>query len=269
MANIVITGANQGIGYYFTQQALKDGNNVAVLDIETDNLENLTQVFPNRLSYYEVDVCDELQINAAITDIIKKFDRIDFAIHNACLCTFDMEVNTDIDTYRDVFEVNYFGALRLVKSVLPYMRKQKSGKVIFTSSGVGVTGFMGISPYSSSKGAIESLAKCLRIEYAKFNISFHIFHPPLTRTKSSEPLPIPQEFMALPEKVGRGLAKHIKSKRFIICHSLIHKLQILCCYLIPIKMGNLLSKMTANYENEDMRKTYDNIIEQTMNGRRE
>lgn len=41
MANIIITGANQGIGYYFTEQALKDGNKVAVLDIETNNLKNL------------------------------------------------------------------------------------------------------------------------------------------------------------------------------------------------------------------------------------
>ena len=49
MANIIITGANQGIGYYFTEQALKDGNKVAVLDIETDNLNSLIQAFPQRL----------------------------------------------------------------------------------------------------------------------------------------------------------------------------------------------------------------------------
>ena len=49
MANIIITGANQGIGYYFTEQALKDGNRVAVLDIETDHLKDLAQVFPKQL----------------------------------------------------------------------------------------------------------------------------------------------------------------------------------------------------------------------------
>lgn len=48
MLNIVITGANQGIGYYFTEQALKNGNKVAVLDLETDNLEILEQSYPNR-----------------------------------------------------------------------------------------------------------------------------------------------------------------------------------------------------------------------------
>ena len=251
MSNIIISGANEGIGYYLTKQLLDEKNRVAVLDLQTDNLAELQAIYGDNLLYYKVDMRCEKDVRNAVERISNKFQTIDIAIHNACKCTFDMETNTDIDTYKDVFEVNYFGALRLVKSVLPYMQKQKNGKVIFTSSGVGVTGFIGISPYASTKGAIESLAKCLRIEYAEDNISFHIFHPPLTRTKSSEPLPVPKEFMALPEKVGRGLAKHINSKRFIICHSLSQKIQMLCCYLMPIKMGNLLSKMTANYASEE------------------
>lgn len=247
MANIIITGANQGIGYYFVEQAIKDGNKIAVLDIDTDNLAKLAQLFPNKLFYYKADVCDEIQIHSTITDIIKKFQRVDFAIHNACLCTFDKEAATDFKTYERVFDVNYYGALRLSKSILPYMQAQKYGKVIFTSSGVGVTGFIGISPYASTKGALEALAKCLNLEYASVGVTFHIFHPPLTRTKSAEPLPVPKEFMADPQKVGYGLAKHISSKRFIICHSFAQKIQTIACYLFPIKMGRLMSKMTLRY----------------------
>lgn len=251
MANIMITGANQGIGYYFVEQLLKDKNRVAVLDLETGNLATLKTKYDSNLLLFNVDVRDQVDIQDAVKRIISEFSAVDIAIHNACKCTFDIEIKTDIDTYKDVFDVNYFGALRLVKSILPYMTKQKSGKVIFTSSGVGVTGFMGISPYASTKGAIESLAKCLKIEYAKDNISFHIIHPPLTHTKSAEPLPVPKEIMASPEKVGQGLAKHIMSKRFIICHSLSQKIQTLGCYLFPIKMGSLLSKLTANYAKEE------------------
>lgn len=249
MANILITGANQGIGYYFTEQALKDGNSVFVLDIETDHLQNLAQRFPNRLSYYKVDVCNEKMINTAIIDIMAKVQRIDFAIHNACRCTFGREKDTDFDVYEQVFNVNYYGALRLTKCILPYMQTQKTGKIIFTSSGVGITGFIGISPYASTKGALEALAKCLNLEYASDGISFHIIHPPLTRTKSSQPLPVPEEFMADPKKVGCGLAKHMTSKRFIICHSFGQKIQTLACYFFPIRMGRLMSKMTTRYAN--------------------
>lgn len=153
--------------------------------------------------------------------------------------------------YEQVFDVNYYGGLRLAKTVLPYMRAKKKGKIIFTSSGVGVTGFIGISPYASTKGALEALAKCLNIEYASDNISFHIIHPPLTRTNSAEPLPVPKEFMADPRKVGRGIAKHISSKQFIICHNFVQKIQVIACYLFPIKMGRLMTKMTSRYINSE------------------
>lgn len=251
MANIIITGANQGIGYYLAEQLLKDGNRVAVFDVETANLKKLEETFPDRILYFNVDVRSQKEMEEAVEKVVSDFVTVDIAIHNACRCTFDMEADTDFAAYRDVFEVNYFGALRLAKSVLPYMVTQKSGRVIFTSSGVGVTGFMGISPYASTKGAIEALAKCLKIEYAKDHISFHIIHPPLTRTRSAEPLPVLKEFMAAPDKVGYGLAKHIMSKRFIICHNFGQKLQTIGCYLFPIKMGSLLSKMTANYVKDE------------------
>lgn len=249
MANIIITGANQGIGYYLAEQALKDGNKVAVLDIEIDHLKDLAQVFPKQLLCCKADVRDDTQINTAVKEIVANFHSIDIAIHNACLCTFSKEKDTNLKIYQKVFDVNYYGGLRLVKNVLPYMQAQKRGKIIFTSSGVGVTGFIGISPYASTKGALESLAKCLNIEYASDDISFHIIYPPLTRTNSAAPLPVPKEFMADSQKVGYGIAKHIFSKRFIICHNLSQKLQTLICYLFPIKMGRLISKMAVRYIN--------------------
>lgn len=248
--NIIITGANQGIGYYMVEKLLAEGNKVSVLDIETDNLANLREKYDS-LIYYKVDLRNYDEVKKAVDETIAAFDSIDIAVHNACKCTFASESETCLDMYNDVFDVNYFGALRLVKCIVPYMSLQKKGRVIFTSSGVGVTGFMNISPYSSTKGALEALAKCLRIEYAKDNITFHIMHPPLTRTKSASPLPVPDEFKALPEKVGYGLARHINSKRFIICHSLNQKIQTLGCYLFPTQMGDLLSKLTANYTKTD------------------
>lgn len=250
MANILISGANEGIGYYLAKQLLDEGNKVAVIDLQTENLSELKAIYGSNLLFFKGDMRREEDINTAVEMTIKEFQTIDIAIHNACKCTFSAEKDTDLTVYKDVLDVNYFGALRLSKSVLPYMVRQNHGRIIFTSSGVGVTGFMNISPYASSKGAIESLAKCLKIEYAKNNISFHIFHPPLTRTKSASPLPVPKEMMASPEKVGRGLAKNILSKRFIICHGFGQKLQILGSYLFSTQLGSLMSKMTENFKPE-------------------
>lgn len=252
MKRILITGANQGIGYYMVKQLLTDGCQVSVLDLEIDNLEKLMEDYEDKLLPIKCNVKDETEMIEAVKRSIEKFGSIDIAVHNACICTFEPMEETSYSIYKDVFDVNYFGALSLTKAVIPYMKKEGKGKIIFTSSGVGVMGFVNISPYASSKGAIESLAKCMNIEYQDKGISFHIFHPPLTRTRSASGLPVPKEFMADPVKVGAGLAKNIDKKSFIICHSFGQKVQTIVCYLFPIKMGKLMSKMTANYAKEKL-----------------
>lgn len=251
--NILVTGANQGIGYYMVEELLKQGHNVTVIDIEITELENFVKKYPGKMLSILCDVRNVNDIQQAVMRSVNTYGNIDIAVHNACLCTFNSMAETDYDVYTDVFNINYFGALRLAKCVVPYMEKSGGGKVIFTSSGVGVMGFVNISPYASTKGAIESLAKCLNIEYNKKGISFHIFHPPLTKTKSASPLPVPKEFMADPKTVGKGLAKNINKRSYIICHSFLQKMQTLACYLMPLKMGRLMSKMTANYMNADVK----------------
>ena len=189
-------------------------------------------------------------IQDGVSQSIKIFSNIDAAIHNACFCTFENEQNSDYTVYQKAMDVNFFGALRLAKTVLPYMRKAQKGRIIFTSSGVGVTGFVNISPYASSKGAIEALAKCLEIENQPYGISFHLFHPPLTNTASAAGLPIPKEFKADARTVGYGLADHIWSQKFVICHSALQSLQIRFSYRHPLWTGRLMTRMTQRAAQE-------------------
>ena len=242
--NILITGANQGIGYYMATELLKHGNNVTVLDLEIPELLKLKEEYTMNLLPIECDVCDCDAIKSAVKHSIEQFGEIDIAVHNACKCTFESMEKTQIKAYQKVMDVNYYGALRLAKFVVPYMIQAGKGRVIFTSSGVGVTGFYNISPYASSKGAIESLAKCLLQEYKGTGISFHLMHPPLTQTNSSAPLTVPKEMQANPETVGVGLAKRINKKSFIICHSPGQQFQIRLNYLFPIKFGAMMTMMT-------------------------
>lgn len=248
--NIIIVGANQGIGYYLVERLLELKNSVAVLDIDITAIKELQQKYPENVLPIAADAQDPESIQAGVEQAVQFFQKytfersIDIAIHNACLCTFESEPDSDYDVYEKVMDINFFGALRLAKTVLPYMRKAKKGRIIFTSSGVGVTGFVNISPYAATKGAIESLAKCLEIENADYGITFHLFHPPLTNTASAEGLPIPKEFKADAQKVGYGLADHIESKKFIICHSMIQYIQMKFSYRHPLYIGKMMTKMT-------------------------
>ena len=70
-------------------------------------------------------------------------------------------------------------------------------------------------PYASRKGVLEALAKCLKVEYAHKSIAVHLFHPPLTQTKSTEPLPAPKEFKAPLETVDHGLTNNIHSNELL------------------------------------------------------
>ena len=246
--NIVVTGGNEGIGYYLVKGLLEKNHKVSVLDLNILNLEKLKNSFRESLIYFECDVRNEDEIKISIDKSIEIMGTIDIAIHNACLCVFSPFIETNENIFREVFDVNYFGALKLTKSVIPYMKLNNKGKIIFTSSGVGVTGFSNISSYASSKGSIETLAKCLNIEFQDENISFHLIHPPLTITKSSESLPVPKEFQKSPDKVGYGLAKNIDSNSFIICDSISQRIQMGRSYMFPLTIGRLMSKMTSRYE---------------------
>ncbi len=243
MANILILGAAHGIGYYLVKRLLELNHSVSVLDIDVIAVRELQKQFPDKVLAITADAKDATSIQQGIKRTIESFKSIDIAIHNACLCTFESEKDTCCEVYENVMDINYFGALRLAKTVLPYMRKAEKGRIIFTSSGVGVTGFTNISPYASSKGAIESLAKCLEIENSAYGISVHLFHPPLTNTASSAGLTIPKEFKADAKKVGYGLADHIWSKKFIICHSFGQSLQMKFSYRHPLFIGKMMTRM--------------------------
>ncbi|MBU1142387.1 MAG: SDR family oxidoreductase [Firmicutes bacterium] len=247
--NILISGANEGIGYYMVESFLKQGHNIFVLDVNLENLHHLSETYDNkRLSYVKCDVSQESEVEESIQLAIKSFEKIDYMIHNACLCTFSSFNDTKKETFKNVFDVNYYGAIHMIKHILPRFEEQKYGDIFITSSGVGAMGFKNISPYASSKGALESLAKCLNIEFKQKNISFHLIHPPLTKTKSSNGLPIPQDFMAKPEKVGYGLSKRIHQKKWIITFSSRNRLTVFLMYLMPVSMGKFLNAMTGSYE---------------------
>lgn len=250
MANVVIIGANQGIGYYIVERLLLKGHSVTVLDIVTDQVANLAKHYPERCQAFIADAREEESIEEGVRQAVVRFGHIDAAIHNACMCIFGTLAQTSLEVYHEVLDVNMLGAVRLTKAVLPFMQKAGGGRIVFTSSGVGVTGFDGISPYAASKGAIEAFAKCMQIENDDTGVSFHLFHPPLTDTASASGLPIPKEFKADAKKVGYGLADHLWDKQFVICHSRMQALQMRVSYRHPLFIGRLMTKMTKRVKKE-------------------
>jgi pimeloyl-ACP methyl ester carboxylesterase/NAD(P)-dependent dehydrogenase (short-subunit alcohol dehydrogenase family) len=208
---VVITGANEGIGYHTLTALLVKGYRVAGLDIDGENIQPLQETYPGRVRFYECDVTVDDDVETAIEGIIDEWGKIDILLNNAAIFTFRFFEDRTVDDTREEFEVNYFGYLRTIRAVLPHMRARNKGIIHNMSSGVGRVGNPGLSGYASTKGAVEAFTRSLRLELQHENVSCTVMHPPLTNTRSATTLEYPEYMYSDPADVGRKLADKIES----------------------------------------------------------
>lgn len=248
MKVIVITGANGGIGIPFTERLLELGNTVVAIDIQTNNLCQLKEKYQKNLEVIECDVTDEEGLKTEIGKVYQKLHRIDIAIHGACKVEYGDFYKFDNEEYKSLFEVNYYGALNLTRAVLDIMKKQRSGKVYYFSSSCAIMGIPYETSYACSKAAIETLAKCLAIEYGELGLNFYIIQPPMVATNASDHLSVSSARMKDPKVVGRGLGDRLeKNKKFILTYNSISHLCIVVLYLFHIKKGRKFGKYILDY----------------------
>lgn len=213
---VVITGANEGIGYHMLASLLEDGYRVAGLDIEGEHIESLQQTHPDFVRFIECDVTVDEDVEAAVEDVLETWGQIDILVNNAATFNFAFfDDQTVADTRRE-FEVNYFGYLRLIHAVLPHMRARGEGIIHNVSSGAGLVGHPGLTGYASTKGAIEALVRSLRLELQHENVACTLMHPPLSNTRSAAKLGYQESLLSDPAIVGRKLAGKIESTDRVI-----------------------------------------------------
>jgi len=241
---IIVTGANNGIGLHMVASLLKHQYKVATFDLSGENLASLRDTEPNKLIFRRCDVTSDADVKESVQFVVDKWGRIDVLVNNACLCIFKVFEQKDLEQTRQEFEVNYFGYVRMIAAVLPYMKSQGGGIIHNVSSGVGITGFPGIYGYASTKGAIESLTRALSLELAPYNIVINIMHPPLTNTKSASPLGIHLQVMANPADVGQKLAKKILSTKTVVTPDFRTAVFLFFSYRYPNAIGRLLNRLT-------------------------
>jgi NAD(P)-dependent dehydrogenase (short-subunit alcohol dehydrogenase family) len=244
---IIITGANNGIGLAMTRALVDRGDRVAALDLDTENLEALDKD-GDRLRAHLCDVTDRGRTLEVIADLVQAWERLDVLVNNACIALFKPYLERTQEEIRREFEVNYFGYLNMIDAVLPVMRERGYGVIHNVSSGVGITGYPGISGYASTKGAIEALTRTLDMEFADFGITVNLMHPPLTRTRSSAPLGVPSQMMADPEEVGRKLAKKVGQTAPVLTPDLTTGVGIAANQHFPVLMGRFLARMAVRAE---------------------
>ena len=171
---ILITGASSGIGYEAAIMLAKQGHKVYGAARRLERMEPLREYGVESI---RLDVTNEASIVSCVQTIIDKEGHIDVLVNNAGYGYLGAIENVSMEEARRQLEVNLFGLARPTQLVLPYMRKQHSGRIINTSSiaGKGVIPFGGW--YNVSKFAVEAFSDALRMETKTFGIDVSIIEP--------------------------------------------------------------------------------------------
>ena len=176
---ILITGASSGIGYDAAQTLAQQGHRVYAAARRVERMESLKTVGVQVIS---MDVTDEASMQKGVESVIQAEGKIDVLINNAGYGYFGAIENVPMEEARKQLEVNVFGLARLTQLVLPYMRKQRSGRIINTSSIAGKMVFYMGGWYNVTKYSVEALSDALRMEMKPFGIDVVMIEPGAIKT---------------------------------------------------------------------------------------
>jgi NAD(P)-dependent dehydrogenase (short-subunit alcohol dehydrogenase family) len=209
----VVTGGCSGIGLATVGRFVEEGARVVVGDIDDERGHALVAQLggPDLLTYVNVDVTSKEQVDALFATAKDTYGSVDVAFNNAGISPpeDDSILDTDLDAWRRVQEVNLTSVYLCCKAALPYMLEQRSGSIINTASFVAVMGAATSQiSYSASKGGVLSMSRELGVQFAREGVRVNALCPGPVNT------PLLQELFASdPERAARRLV-HVPMGRF-------------------------------------------------------
>ncbi|MBQ6459267.1 MAG: SDR family oxidoreductase [Exiguobacterium sp.] len=172
---IVITGASSGIGRATVELFSKRGWHVAATMRRPEDHQELSHL--KGVSLYQLDVTNETSIREAFKQIVSDHGTMDVLLNNAGYGAVGIFEEASPEQIQRQFDPNVFGVMNVIRTALPYFRKQRSGRIVTVSSVGGQITFPIYSLYHSSKWAIEGFIESLQFELAPFNIDMKLIEP--------------------------------------------------------------------------------------------
>lgn len=173
---VLITGASSGIGRAIADLLSRQGYRV----FGTSRRPAPDARFDFEM--LELDVTSDESASRCVNAVLERAGRLDVLINNAGMSVSGAIEEIELDTARELFETNFFGAVRMVKAALPHMRAQGRGHIINISSALGQMGMPFEAYYSASKHALEAFSEALWHEVRPFNIRVSVVGPGFMRS---------------------------------------------------------------------------------------
>lgn len=172
---ILITGCSSGIGYTCAHGLKKLGYDVFATCRKEEDVARLNK---EGLNAFRLDLCDSQSLHVALAWMLSQTSgRIDVLFNNAAYGQPGAVEDLRREVLREQFETNVFGTLELSNLVLPYMRAQKSGRIVFNSSILGFAAMSYRGAYNASKFAIEGFADTMRLELKGSGVEVVLIEP--------------------------------------------------------------------------------------------
>jgi NAD(P)-dependent dehydrogenase (short-subunit alcohol dehydrogenase family) len=182
MSTWLITGCSTGLGRALAEAVIAAGHNAVVTARDAERVADLAEGNPDRVLALPLDVTDSAQVSTSVTQAEEKFAGIDVLVNNAGYGYRAAVEEGDDPDVRQLFETQFFGAVAMIKAVLPGMRSRRSGAIVNIST-IGVQIMpAGSGYYAASKAALEAVSGALQKELKPLGISVTVIEPGGFRT---------------------------------------------------------------------------------------
>ena len=168
----LVTGAARGIGFETARQMHLRGASVAVVDLDADEAREAAERIGERAIGIAGDVTDAGAMRAAVAETVERFGGLDLAMANAGIAppTTTTTRTMPPEEWERVIDVNLMGVWNTVQAALPQI-SERNGQMVIVASVAAFAGGMMMSPYATSKAAVEALGRSLRAELLPFGAS--------------------------------------------------------------------------------------------------
>ncbi len=179
---VIITGASSGLGLALAEALLRRGDHVTLVARDRDKLAAVCvrlrqQLAGARLEQLPLDV-SAAELEKTVASAVAAMAGIDLLINCAGILREGYVEQLSEQDYRQTFDINYFGALRMIRATLPDLKASRQGQIVNIASVAALTGVFGYSAYCSSKYALLGLSEALRAELKPQGVKVQIVCPP-------------------------------------------------------------------------------------------
>lgn len=185
-AHVLVTGGSEGIGLATARRCLERGARVSIIARGKDKLAAASAALGPGATTASADVTDPVALDGAVADLVRMNGDCDVVVAAAGGAEPGYLTAMGADVFRRQMELNYFGALHAVRSVLPGMVARRRGHVVLLSSLAGLLGVFGYGAYAPAKFALRGLGQTLDAELRRDGIRVSVVYPPDTETPGFE-----------------------------------------------------------------------------------